>query len=151
MTDTETRVTSETGGQKGKKLARFDLLPVGPLTEVARLYGRGAEKYADRNWERGYDWSLSFAAMQRHAWAFWGGESIDPETERHHLASVVFHALALMEYEGTGKGTDDRARPPLPVRQALPERRVLPWQCPECHLFEPPSTSIHTCRGIYGR
>ena len=109
MTDDEVRVTAPSGGEKGKKLARYDLLPVEPLREVARLYGRGAEKYADRNWELGYDWSLSFAAMQRHAWAFWGGESIDPETERHHLASVVFHAMALMEYEAKGKGRDDRS------------------------------------------
>lgn len=109
MNDEEVRVTSESGGQKGQKLARFDLLPVEPLTEVARLYGRGAEKYADRNWELGYPWSLSFAAMQRHAWLFWGGESIDPETQRHHLASVVFHALALMEFEARSKGTDDRS------------------------------------------
>ena len=105
----EVRVTSATGGQKGKKLARFDLLPVQPLIEVARLYGAGAEKYDDRNWELGYAWSLSFAAMQRHAWAFWGGESIDPETQRHHLASVIFHAMALMEYEARRKGTDDRS------------------------------------------
>ena len=105
----EVRVTSSTGGQKGRKLARFDLLPVGPLTEVARLYGRGAEKYADRNWENGYPWSLSFAAMQRHAWAFWGGESIDPENERHHLASVIFHALALMQFEMSELGDDDRS------------------------------------------
>jgi len=109
VSDEETRVTSDTGGQKGKKLARFDLLPVEPLTEVARLYGRGAEKYADRNWELGYDWGLSFAALMRHAWAFWGGESIDPETERHHLASVCFHAMALMEYERTRKGSDSRS------------------------------------------
>ena len=105
----EVRVTSATGGQKGKKLERFDLIPVGALLEVARVYGKGAEKYEDRNWELGYDWSLSFAAMQRHAWAFWGGTSRDPETGVHHLASVVFHAMALMEFEGRGKGTDDRS------------------------------------------
>lgn len=107
--DDEVRVTSATGGEKGQKLARFDLLPVEALTEVARLYGRGARKYADRNWELGYDWSLSFAALQRHAWAFWGGESIDPENESHHLASVVFHALALMEFERRGVGDDTRS------------------------------------------
>jgi hypothetical protein len=104
----EERITSETGGQKGKKLARFDLIPVGPLWRVAELYGLGARKYEDRNWEKGYDWSLSYAAMQRHANLFWGGESIDPETKGHHLASVIFHAMALMEYEAKGTGTDDR-------------------------------------------
>ena len=106
---TEVRVTAASGGQKGKKDIRFDLLPAGPLWEVARLYGAGAQKYEDRNWERAYPWSLSFAAMMRHAWLFWGGESTDPETQCHHLAAVVFHALALMEFESKQKGTDDRA------------------------------------------
>lgn len=107
--DVETRVTDgATGGQKGSKLARFDLLPVRPLFEVARLYGAGAAKYEDRNWERGFNWSLSFAALQRHALLFWAGEQLDPETQRHHLASVIFHAMALMEFEAGGKGTDDR-------------------------------------------
>ena len=105
----EVRVTSATGGQKGQKLERFDLIPVGALLEVARVYGKGAEKYADRNWELGYAWSLSFAAMQRHAWAFWSGHSRDNETGVHHLASVIFHAMALMEFEGRSKGTDDRS------------------------------------------
>lgn len=102
-------VDPKTGGAKGSKLARFDLLPPEALFMVAEHFGRGAEKYEDRNWERGYKWSLSFAAMQRHAWAFWGGESTDAETQSHHLAAVVFHALALMTYEARGLGTDDRS------------------------------------------
>ena len=109
MSDDEVRVVDPvTGGAKGKKLARFDLIPVEPLFEVARLYGTGASKYADRNWELGFAWSLAFAAMQRHAWLFWSGESLDSETKRHHLASVVFHAFALMEFEAKCHGVDDR-------------------------------------------
>lgn len=99
-----------TGGKKGSKLARFDLIPVFPLWETARHYGVGASKYAERNWERGYKWSLSFAAMMRHAWKFWSGESYDPETGTHHMAAVIFHAMAMMEYEFTGTGTDDRPK-----------------------------------------
>jgi hypothetical protein len=109
--DVETRHTDHaTGGQKGDKLARFDLIPVVPLWEVARLYGAGASKYADRNWELGYPWHLSYAAMMRHAALFWNGESFDEETQRHHLASVIFHAMALIEFEAREKGTDDRPR-----------------------------------------
>jgi hypothetical protein len=104
----EVRVVSSTGGEKGSKDERFDLIPVGPLTEVARLYGIGAKKYAKDNWRRGYEWSLSFAALCRHLWAFWGGESYDKETGCHHLASVVFHANALMEFEKTHPEFDDR-------------------------------------------
>ena len=53
--DEETRVVSDTGGEKGSKQARYDLIPAIPLDELARVYGRGAEKYLERNWERGYD------------------------------------------------------------------------------------------------
>lgn len=105
---TETRMTSSTGGQKGSKLARFDLLPADALRTVAELYGRGAAKYEAHNWRRGYDWSLSFAALQRHAWQFWGGEDNDEETGLPHMASVAFHALALLEFMDTHRGFDDR-------------------------------------------
>lgn len=117
MTEVRT-VNEQTGGEKGMKLARFDLLPVGPLTEIAEHFGRGASKYADRNWELGYEWSKSFAALQRHAWAFWGGETYDPELGSHHLAAVAFHAMAMMEWGRTRPDLDDRPsveEGPLPV------------------------------------
>lgn len=85
----EVRTTSSTGGQKGVKLARFELIPTGPLKAVAEHYGKGAEKYEDRNWERGYEWSKSYAALQRHLNAFWSGEDIDEETGSPHLAAAV--------------------------------------------------------------
>lgn len=40
-----TLTTSATGGQKGSKPARFDLIPTEPLWMLAELYGKGAEKY----------------------------------------------------------------------------------------------------------
>lgn len=108
MTDEVRVVDPDTGGEKGMKLARYDLLPATPLDLVATHYGIGAHKYVDRNWERGYSWSLSFAAMMRHAWAFWRGEDIDAETGSPHLAAVVFHAFALMEFGRTHPEKDDR-------------------------------------------
>lgn len=92
----ETMTTSGSGGQKGTKQARFDLIPWDFIWELALLYGKGAEKYADRNWERGYEASKSFAALQRHliAW-FQTGEEIDPELGVSHLAAVAFHAAQL--------------------------------------------------------
>lgn len=105
----ETRITNAlTGGEKGTKIARFDLIPAEPLWQLAEHYGKGATKYADRNWERGYEWSLSFAALMRHAWAFWNGEDIDPETGSHHMAAVAFHAFAMMEWATTHPEFDNR-------------------------------------------
>jgi len=107
--EVEVRVTSGTGGAKGQKLARFDLVPVAPLEEVAKAFGRGTGKYAERNWEAGYAWGLSYAAAMRHMAAFWDGESFDTEMGSHHLAAAVFHLFALMEFELKGLGSDDRA------------------------------------------
>jgi len=99
---------AETGGEKGQKLARFDLIPANALIHLAEHYGKGAAKYADRNWERGYDWRLSFAAIQRHSWQFWSGETYDEDTGSHHMAAVAFHALALITFNETHPELDDR-------------------------------------------
>ena len=91
-----------TGGQKETRPARFDLLPWDQLWKVAELYAYGATKYEDRNWEKGYAFSLSVAALHRHMAKFVQGENDDPESGCPHLASVVFHALALMRFvDGT--------------------------------------------------
>lgn len=108
---TEERIVNpDTGGEKGSKLARFDLIPARPLWALARHYGRGAQKYEDRNWERGYKWSLSFAAMMRHAWLFWSGEDYDKETGSHHLVAVAWHAFAILEWVQAHPEMDDRPK-----------------------------------------
>lgn len=101
-------VNSQTGGQKGSKKARFDLIPGQALTELAEHYGAGSEKYEDRNWELGYNWSLSFAALMRHAWQFWNGEDLDEETGSKHMIAVAWHALALAHFMDHMKDLDDR-------------------------------------------
>ena len=102
------------GNAQGRKdddgKLRFDLIPVRPLEEVAKVYTTGAGKYADRNWEKGFKWGRVFAALMRHAWAFWRGEARDPEDGQHHLSSVVWCALTLMEFEQTHPELDDRSK-----------------------------------------
>lgn len=97
-------------GKKGVKLARFDLLPAKPLWLLSEVYGRGALKYADRNWEKGIEYSGLYSALMRHAWKWWAGEQYDPEDGQHHLASVAWMAFALMEMEETHPELDDRSR-----------------------------------------
>lgn len=107
----ETRVVdADTGGAKGSKLARFDLIPASALWAVAEHFGRGAEKYEARNWERGYAWSLSYAALCRHLFAWWSGEDNDPELGSCHLDAVAFHALALRTFVETHPEKDDRPK-----------------------------------------
>ena len=105
----EQRITNtQTGGAKGRKLARFDLLPWDALWTVAELYGQGATKYEPRNWERGYDWSLSIGALGRHYAQFAAGQDLDEETGLPHMAAVAFHALALLRFMQAHRDLDDR-------------------------------------------
>jgi hypothetical protein len=127
---TETRTTSSTGGQKGVKPERWDLIPWEELAEVARLYAYGATKYADRNWEKGYEWGKSFAALQRHILAWWDGEDNDPEHGLSHLTSVVFHALALMRFRQYPQ-FDDRPKPLEEIQNGVYQPR---WaDSPDAH------------------
>ena len=102
-----------TGLRHDKGKARFDLLPPRPLADVARVFTKGAEKYEDRNWEKGLRWGKHYAALQRHLHAYWGGEDLDPESGLPHLAHVVFGCLALMEYARTCPQYDDRVSQPV--------------------------------------
>lgn len=116
----EVRTTDPTtGAQKGSKLARFGLIPAAVLWELAEHFGKGCRKYADRNWERGYDWELSFSALNRHLWAWWNGEEFDnhrpdcpPDcTEHlgsHHLVAVIWHAFVLRTFTKTHPEKDTR-------------------------------------------
>lgn len=106
--DGETRITDPiTGGEKGQKLARFSLIPSDVLWALSEHYGRGASKYADRNWERGYAWSLSYDALNRHLHQWVRGEDNDPETGSSHLIAVIWHTIALWWFHRHAKGTDD--------------------------------------------
>lgn len=95
---TEERKTSSTGGQKGQKLARFDLIAFTWLWEVATVCGFGAKKYDDDNWRKGYSWRLSYGAMQRHLSQFWTGENYDEESGLHHLAHAAWHCMVLFVF-----------------------------------------------------
>lgn len=107
----EVRVVNlATGGEKGRKPARFELIPPRALEQVAVVYGVGADKYEDRNWERGVDWSLMFGAMMRHMWLWWAGETDDVESGLNHLAHAAFHVLGLMQLTETHPGLDDRPK-----------------------------------------
>lgn len=101
-------VDPDTGARKGQKLARFDLIPVKPLWELAEHYGRGASKYAEHNWARGYNWHLCYSSALHHLAQFWAGENIDEETGSKHVIAAAWHCLTLAYYMEVNKQKDDR-------------------------------------------
>lgn len=153
---TEVRTTSSTGGQKGVKAERHDLLPKAGLDAIARVFGFGATKYADHNWRRGYEWGKSYAALQRHLQAFWDGETYDEESGEPHLGHAGFHILVLLTWlaeqgEGVDNPFDDRhphsmERARLAEQAALEEEQdeavAVEWGFPQTITFEAVEASL---------
>lgn len=105
---TEERVTSETGGEKGRKPQELSAIDPAALMRVAEVAGFGARKYAKFNYLKGFDWSLAYDANQRHLHDFWNGVDVDPESGLPHLAHAAWQSLALLSFYERGLGTDDR-------------------------------------------
>ena len=83
---------------------RMDLLPPVFLEGTACVLTKGAEKYGDRNWEKGMSWSRVFGALMRHLWKWWaakllGTNGTDPEWEFSHLWHAGCCLAFLMHYE----------------------------------------------------
>lgn len=102
-------VTPDGNGKKaddGKN--RLDLVPPDALLAVGQVLTYGANKYGERNWERGMKWGRVFGAALRHMWAWWAGEKNDPETGLPHLWHAATCLMFLIAYEVRNVGTDDR-------------------------------------------
>lgn len=93
--------------QDGGK-ARMDLIAPEFLTATADILTFGADKYAERNWEKGMSWGRCFGALMRHLWAWWAGDEKDAETGRSHLHHAACCLMFLIAYEARKIGTDDR-------------------------------------------
>jgi hypothetical protein len=104
-------VAASEGRKDDAEKPRVDLLDPAALTEVAKVLTFGAKKYGEHNWTHGMAWHRPFAALLRHAWAFWRGEDNDPETGLSHMAHACCCAMFLLNYHMLKKGSDDRNKP----------------------------------------
>jgi hypothetical protein len=97
---------------EGKKFdtgkARYDLIPPEIEEAIAKVLTFGAEKYGERNWEKGMKWGRPYAALRRHMAAWWSGETNDPETGMSHLWHAACCIAFLTAFEARKVGTDDR-------------------------------------------
>lgn len=86
--------------QQGK--GRYDLIPVGPLKRLAKHYENGANKYGDRNWEKGQPSSRYYSSAMRHLTNY-----MDGDRSEDHLAAVAWNAFAMMFNEEKKPELDD--------------------------------------------
>ena len=84
-------------------------IPQRQIRGIATVLAFGAAKYEDRNWEGGLRFSLLFAAAQRHAAAYLGGELLDPESGLPHESHFYCNVLFLVVFTARGRtDLDDR-------------------------------------------
>jgi len=143
----ETIITNEqTGAKKASKLARFDLIPADVLYEFAEHYGKAPAlgKYEPYNWTKGYNWSLSYAALNRHLNQFWAGEDLDEEYQSKHVIAAMWHCAALAYFMEHHKDLDDRHVPGAAKASVEPTKVKQEIPCKTCKHYE----SDHPGRGM---
>ena len=90
---------SKGGGLRyNKNKPRYDLVHPHAMEGMVSVLTAGANKYAERNWEAGMDWTTVLASMKRHIAAFERGEDYDPETGLLHIDHVQCNAHFLSAY-----------------------------------------------------
>ena len=101
---------------------RYDLLEPFAVEQLAKVFTKGAEKYAPHNWEKGMDWSKISSSLKRHIAAWEKGEDFDYDptckeclegtcknhTGLYHMAHAAWNALALVSYYRLYPQGDDR-------------------------------------------
>jgi len=102
---------SGTKHDKGK--LRLDLIPVAILNQIAEVFTHGAEKYGDKNWQKGFNWERIAGAVQRHFNAWRMGENLDPESGISHLAHASAGLIFLQYFQLKQIGEDDRDITPI--------------------------------------
>ena len=92
-------INSQNEGKKfDQNKLRWDLFPADAAEEIIKVLMFGAKKYDDWNWSKGIKFSRLFAAIMRHMWAWFHGETNDPETGLNHLAHAGCCIVFLLSY-----------------------------------------------------
>lgn len=113
---------------------KVNLIPPDALMALGEVYTVGAEKYADRNWEKGMPFSTVEGCLVRHMLKYQMGEDYDEETGCLHLAHVAWNAMALLTYQLRGMDQfDDRQE--IPVGKASRSIRGI-------HRVPEPTTGV---------
>ncbi len=118
----------------------WDLLPWNQVEKIVDTLTFGASKYGPNQWqtvENGKD--RYFAAMMQHITAWWGGEKLDPESGKHHLAHAGCCLLFLMWLDDQPKDlTKEELKSEL--KQNI-ENECIASRCSLCNR-----TTLHTIK-----
>ena len=96
------------GVKHDQQKARVDLIPARALLDVGMIFTHGAQKYGDRNWQEGIEFSRLFGAAQRHLLLWKSGEDIDTDSGLPHLAHALTNLFMIAGLAETHPECDDR-------------------------------------------
>lgn len=88
----------------------YSLIPMHLLADTARVFTYGSHKYKAWNWCKGMAWSIPFACLMRHSFAWFRGEKLDPESGLPHTAHMACNLLMLIHFESYYLEGDDRPK-----------------------------------------
>ena len=93
------KVIHESGATRHNDIgeARFDLISPYALEALARVYGHGASRHGDRNWEQGLPKGDTLNRVLRHLAAYMKGN-----TDDDHLGHAFWGLAALIHFTETG-------------------------------------------------
>ena len=96
--DSGKRQQFDTGAQRDSEdKSRPDLVSAHALWRVGVHLKKGAEKYGERNWEKGMPKERFYASAYRHMLQYQQGDKTED-----HLAAVIFNIQAIMHFEEVG-------------------------------------------------
>ena len=96
-----------TGANRDRRAGkgRYDLLSVVGIRRIAGVYERGAEKYSDRNWEKGMPVSRFLDSALRHTF-----QALDGQDDEDHMAQAAWNLMAAMHMQERRPELDDRPK-----------------------------------------
>mgnify|MGYP001767719916 CR=1 FL=1 len=97
--------TSTIGLKFDSEKPRWDLLPLETLTPMVEVLTFGAQKYGPNNWKL-VEKDRYVAAALRHFASWMGGELIDPESGKPHMAHLMCNILFISWIEQHEKSTE---------------------------------------------
>jgi diadenosine tetraphosphatase ApaH/serine/threonine PP2A family protein phosphatase len=120
---------SETGAMREAiGVPYFRQLPLEALAAGAAALEYGANKYDNRNWEKGLPWQQMIDSLKRHIEDFERGRDYDDAeggSGLPHICLIMSSAMMLSASVMRGIGQDDRL-PQVP-EQALTAKEAAKW------------------------
>lgn len=97
--DSGERENFETGARRDTQQDKPRPALISPfaIERIAYVYARGAQKYGDRNWEKGIPFSRYLDSAERHLMAFKQGLE-----DEDHLAMAVWNLMAILHHQEVG-------------------------------------------------